>query len=68
MVTKLGMYSASGESVTVPVGRDRIMQTALRTNQISQFVDVFPQEKKMSNYYSVLATTSRLISVKFNRN
>ena len=35
MATKLGMFSVTHESVTVPVGRDR---NALRTNQIARFV------------------------------
>ena len=32
MAAKVGMYSATDESVTVPVGRDRKIRTALRTN------------------------------------
>ena len=42
------MYSATHdhEIVTVPVGRDRKIQTALRTNQITGFVTV-PSEEKM---------------------
>lgn len=39
MATKVGMYSATQESLTVPVGRDRKIRTALRTNQI---VDSLP--------------------------
>ena len=39
MATNVGMYSATNESVTVPVGRDRKIRTALRTNQI---VDSLP--------------------------
>ena len=48
MATKLGMYSATHdhESITVPVGRDRKIQTALRTNQIAGFVTVPTEEKK----------------------
>ena len=45
MATNVGMYSATNESVTVPVGRDRKIRTALRTNQIAGFVTV-PSEKK----------------------
>ena len=45
MVFKVGMYSATYESVTVPVGRDKKMRTALRTNQFAGFVTV-PSEKK----------------------
>ena len=41
MATKVGMYSATHESVTVP---DRKIRTALRTNQIARFVTV-PSEK-----------------------
>ena len=32
MVTKIGMYAATHESVNVPLGRDRKTWTALRTN------------------------------------
>ena len=39
MATKVGMYSETQESLTVPVGRDRKIRTALRTNQI---VDSLP--------------------------
>ena len=46
MVTKVGMYSATYESVTMPVGRDRKIRTALRSNQIIGFVTV-PSEKKI---------------------
>ena len=45
MVFKVGMYSATYESVTVPVGRDKKIRTALRTNQFAGFVTV-PSEKK----------------------
>ena len=41
MATKLGMYSATHESV----GRDRKIMTALRTDKIAEFVTV-PSEKK----------------------
>ena len=47
MATKFGMYLATHESVTVPVGRDRKILTGLRTNQIAGFVTV-PSEKKIS--------------------
>ena len=40
------MYSATNESVTMPVGRDRKIRTALRSNQIIGFVTV-PSEKKI---------------------
>ena len=42
--TKVGMHSVTHESVTVPVGRDKKIRTALRTNQIAGFVTV-PSEK-----------------------
>ena len=45
MATKVGMYSATHQNVTVPVGRDRKIRTALGTNQIAGFVTV-PSEKK----------------------
>ena len=45
MVFKVGMYSATYESVTVPVGRDKKIRTALITNQFAGFVTV-PSEKK----------------------
>ena len=37
---KLGIYSATHESVTVSIGRGRKIRTALRTNQIKGFVTV----------------------------
>ena len=40
IATKLGMYSAIHESVTVPIGRGRKIRTALRSNQIEGFVTV----------------------------
>ena len=43
--TKLGMFSATHERVTVPVGRVKKIWTALRANQIVGFVTV-PSEKK----------------------
>ena len=47
MATKVGMYSATQESLTVPVGRDRKIRTALRTNQIVAIV-TGPSEKKIN--------------------
>ena len=40
------MYSATRESFTVAVGRDRKIWTAIRTNQIAGFVTL-PSEKKI---------------------
>ena len=45
MATKLRMYSVTHEIVTVPVGRDRKIPTALKTNQTAKFVTA-PSEKK----------------------
>ena len=45
MATKLRMYSVTHEIVTVPVGRDRKIHTALKTNQTARFVTA-PSEKK----------------------
>ena len=39
------MFSVTHESVTVPVGRDRKIQTALKTNQTARFITM-PSEKK----------------------
>ena len=47
MATKLGMFSVTHESVTVPVGRDRKISTAQRTNQITRFITV-PSEKEIN--------------------
>ena len=47
MVTKVVIYSATHESVTVPVSRDRKILTVLRTNQIAGFVPA-PSEKKIT--------------------
>ena len=47
MVTKVVIYSATHESVTVPVSRDRKILTVLRTNQIAGFVPL-PSEKKIT--------------------
>ena len=49
MVTKLRMFSVTQESVTMPVGRDRKIRTALRTNQIARFV-ILPSKKEVKNY------------------
>ena len=48
MVTKLRMFSVTQESVTMPVGRDRKIRTALRTNQIARFV-ILPSKKEVKN-------------------
>ena len=45
MATKVGMYPAVHESVTVPVGRDGKIRTALRTDQIVEFVTVNSEKK-----------------------
>ena len=47
MATKVGMYSATHESVTAPVDRDRKIRTALRTNQIAGCVTVPSKKKKL---------------------
>ena len=47
MATKVGMYSATHESVTVASGRDRKIWAVLKTNQIVTFVPV-PSEKKIN--------------------
>ena len=39
------MYSATHESVTMPLGRDMNTQTALRTNQIVGFITVLSKKK-----------------------
>lgn len=49
MVTKLRMFSVTQESVTMSVGRDRKIRTALRTNQIARFV-ILPSKKEVKNY------------------
>ena len=53
---KLGIYSATHESVTVPIGRGRKIRTALRTNQIEGFVTVPSSQKNDIQY----CTTIRL--------
>ena len=47
MATKLGMFSVTHESVIVPVGRDRKIWTAQRTNQIARFITA-PSEKEIN--------------------
>ena len=58
---KLGMFSATHESVTVPVGRVSKIWTTLRANQIVGFLTV-PSEKKinidLSDYSSVISIAS----------
>ena len=49
MAKKLGMFSVTHESVTVPMGRDRKISTALKTNQITGFVTVSSKKKKMKD-------------------
>ena len=46
MATEVGMYSATHESVTMPVGRDEIIRTAPRTNQIAGSVTALSDKKK----------------------
>ena len=45
MTTKVGTYSATHESVTVPAGRDRKMRTAPTANQMTGFVTVLAEQK-----------------------
>ena len=47
------MYSATPESVTVPLGRDMKTRTALRTNQIAGFVTVLSKKKINGNINSI---------------
>ena len=51
MAAKVGMNSATHESVTVPVSRDRKISNALKTNQIifTGFVTVPSKKKKMKD-------------------
>ena len=49
MAAKLGMFSVTNASVTVPVGRGRKMRTALRTKETARFVTL-PSEKKKETY------------------
>ena len=46
------------ESVTVPVGRDRKIRTALRTNQIAIFVTVTSEKKIKVQIQPTLLTAS----------
>ena len=46
MATEVGTYSATHESVTMPVGRDEIIRTAPRTNQIAGSVTALSDKKK----------------------
>ena len=50
MATKVVMYSATHESVTVPVSRDRKILIVLRTNQIAVFVPVPSEKKKHTSF------------------
>ena len=45
MAAKVGMFLATHKSVTLPVGRDRKIQTALRSNQIAGFVTMSSEKK-----------------------
>ena len=47
------MYSATHESVTMPLGRDMNTQTALRTNQIAGFITVLSKKKINGNINSI---------------
>ena len=47
MAAKVGMYSATHESIAVTIDRGRKVQIALRVNQIAGFVTV-PSEKKVN--------------------
>lgn len=59
MAKKLGMFSATHESVTAPVGRDRKIRTAVRTNHIAGFVTVpFEKEIKDNVYKKAYAVFS----------
>ena len=58
---KLGMFSATHERVTVPVGRVKKIWTALRANQIVGFVTV-PSEKKMNFDISVYSSAITIAS------
>ena len=58
---KLGMFSATHERVTVPVGGVKKIWTALRANQLVGFVTA-PSEKKInfdiSDYSSAITIAS----------
>ena len=45
------MYSATFQSVTVPVGRERKIWIALRTNQVAGFATMPFEEKIICTYY-----------------
>ena len=60
MATKFGMYLATHESVTVPVGRDRKILTGLRTNQIAGFITVPSKKKIITFIYITYAVTGKL--------
>ena len=62
MATKLRMYSVTHEIVTVPVGRDRKIHTALKTNQTARFVTA-PSEKKEKKMCSITSEIQTLLSV-----
>ena len=50
------MYSATHESVTMPVGRDEIIRTAPRTNQIAGSVTALSDKKKKKKKESFTST------------
>ena len=45
MAANVGMYSATPKALPLPVGRDRKIRTALRTNQIVAIVTGALREK-----------------------
>ena len=45
------MYAATFQSVTVPVGRERKIWIALRTNQVAGFATMPFEEKIICTYY-----------------
>ena len=47
MAANVGMYSATPKALPLPVGRDRKIRTALRTNQIVA-IATGPSEKKIN--------------------
>ena len=61
MAAKLGMFSVTNTSVTVPVGRGRKMRTALRTKETARFVTL-PSEKKKKH----MLFTSREVRLEKN--
>ena len=54
MAAKVGTYSVTHESITVPVGRDRKIWIALRTNQIAGVVTVPPMKKLIIKFTTQL--------------